>query len=99
MNVSPAIEYLTLYLDHPKVGCGYRRFLVLKKGRVEAKLLCVETAESLSLPVGLLQGGTPETYKPRRLIKRIKATARTYHREDSWAVKNAVKLLKSAPAH
>lgn len=93
-----SVQYVTLYLDHPKVGCGYRRFLVLKVGRKEVRLLCVESAESLKVPVADLKFAKPEAFKPRRLAKRISNTARTYNRRDSWAVKEGLALLRAEVA-
>jgi hypothetical protein len=87
-----------LYLDHPKVGCGWRGYVVVQVGRVWAKLVCIENAEPLKVPVGQIAHARPMEFKPRRLARRIKANAITYHREDSGSVKVARKMLNDMPA-
>lgn len=89
---------LSIYLDHPKVGCGWRRFLVVKEGKKYATVICLENAEPLKLDMKELCSGKPIEFKPRRVEKRLRATARIYAREDSWAVKDAIKALKALPA-
>lgn len=90
------IEYLSLYLDHPKVGCGWRNYLVLKRGRIHARLLATESADALTVNVADLAHGRPQPVKKTRLAKRIRATALTYGCPDSSAVKTALSLLRSA---
>jgi hypothetical protein len=48
----------------------------------------------LKVPVDEMRHVKVEEFKPRRLAKRIKNTAVTYNRRDSWAVKEALALLK-----
>lgn len=91
-------KQVRLYLDHPKVGCGWRSYLVVDVGRVWAKVICTENAEPLKIPVTDLAHGKIEDFKPRRLAKRLKANALTYHREDSWALKVARRMLADMPA-
>ncbi len=87
-------EYLNLYLDHPKTGYGWRNYLVLKRGRIHARLLCTENAEALTVPVADLAHGRAVPLKPRKLAKRIRATAQTYARIDSAGVKLACSILR-----
>lgn len=88
---------ISLYLDHPKVGCGWRSYLVLKEGRKWATLLCTETAEDLRLPLADLKAGRPLVIKPSRCARRLRETARTYGLEKTAAVRDALRLLKARP--
>ncbi len=36
--MSKELEYVTIYLDHPNVGCGFRRAFVTSKGPTWVKL-------------------------------------------------------------
>ncbi len=92
------IQFLSMYLDQPKVGSGWRHYLVLKQGRLHARILCVENAQALKVSVAELSHGKPETFKARKLAKRIRTNARTYHKEDSLGVKEAVTLLRAEAA-
>lgn len=87
-------QIISLYLDHPKVGCGWRRYLVLQQGRIHARIICMENAEALKIPATTLATGKIEPFQRTRAVKRLRATARTYGREDSWAVKLACRLLR-----
>jgi hypothetical protein len=92
------IQYLSLYLDHPKVGCGWRSYLILKEGRKWTRLLCTETAEAMTLSRKdadkLIKEGKPLVLKPTRLAKRIRAVAKTYN-IDTQDIKAALTLLKT----
>lgn len=89
-----APQHLSLYLDHPKVGCGWRAYLVLKEGRKHARILCTETAEAFTVPVLTLKSGRPMPLKPSRCARRLRDTARAYGMEKTSAVRDALRLLK-----
>lgn len=86
--------HISLYLDHPKVGCGWRPYIVLKSGRLWASLLATETAERIKIPVGLLKTGRPLPVKRTRMARRLREVARTYGEQDSVAVKDALAVLR-----
>lgn len=92
------VQYLSLYLDHPKVGCGWRAYLVLKEGHKWTRLFCTETAEALTLPRKdadkLIKEGTVLALKPTRLAKRIRSVAEAYGVE-TQDVKAALLLLRT----
>lgn len=91
-------KVISLYLDHPTVGCGWRQYLVLEVGRKFARLICTENAEPMKIDATLLRSAKAVEFKPRRLAKRLRHVALTYHREDSWALKRARRLLAAMPA-
>lgn len=90
------MQYLSLYLDHAKVGCGWRGYLVLKVGRIHARVICAETAESFSIPKKDLAHGRPLPLKRTRALRRLRDVARTYGMEDSRGVKDALAMLRTA---
>lgn len=89
------MKYIRLYVDHPRIGCGNRIFLVLKTGRVWAHLIAAGTAELIKVPVGDLRWAKPLPFKPGRAVKRLRAVAKTYGVETD-AVREAITMLKSA---
>lgn len=89
------MRYLSLYLDHPKVGCGWRSYLVVKEGRIHARLVYAATGESLTVPKTAITHGRDLPLKPTRMAKRLRAVARTYGLEDSRGVKDALAMLRS----
>lgn len=89
------MSYVRLYIDHPRVGCGFRAFLVLRTGRIWAHLICTETAEAVKVPVGDLRWAKPMPLKPTRLARRLRAVAKDYSVETE-ALKEAIALLKAA---
>lgn len=74
------MQYIDLWIDHPKIGCGRRHFLVLKEGRTLVKLLSTGTMETITVPKAILARAIPVTIKPSRLARRMRATAETYDR-------------------
>lgn len=89
------MQYLRLYLDHPKVGCGWRAYLVLKVGRIHARVICTESADAITIPKTELAHGRPLPLKPTRAARMLRAVARTYGQEDTGAVKDALAQLRA----
>jgi len=86
---------MNLYLDdHP----GWRRYLVLSEGRVWVKLLSLEDASSFRVPtrtwLSWVLHDREIPLQPRRMVKSLRAIAKTYGRSGSASVKMAIKLLK-----
>lgn len=88
-----APQYVELWLDHPAVGCGWRRYLVLRAGPKWVRLICTETAEALTIP--------RKHYKPRpvplkrtRVARRLRKTAITFGLSSSSAVRAALAILR-----
>lgn len=46
------MEYVTLYLDHPNIGCGFRRALVVSCGPKWVRLFYPAGLQSVTLPRG-----------------------------------------------
>lgn len=92
------MTYIRLYVDHPKIGCGFRPFLVLKTGRVWAHLLATETAETIKIPVADLKWAKPLPLKSGRLARRLKLVDRDFNPGPRLTepVREAIALLKSA---
>ena len=93
-------QLLSLYLTNNKVGCGWRNYLVVEitPRSKQAKLICTDNALPITVPAAELAGGKVLDFRPRRLAKSLKHTALTYHREDSYALKKAIKVLAAMPA-
>ena len=89
-------QYLNLYLDHAKVGCGWRAYVLIRVGRKWARLVCTETAETLSIEVKELRGARPLPFKRTRLARRLRQVARDYGQEQSAGVRQAIAMLKAA---
>lgn len=88
-------QVLSLYLDNTRVGMGWRNFFVYDvtpRSKI-AKLICTENALPITVPAAVLATGKVQAFKPRRLAKDLKHRAITYHREDSYALKKAIKVL------
>jgi len=86
------MQYLNLYLnDYP----GWRAYLVLKVGRIHARVICTETAEAFRVPKAELAHGRVLVLKPTRLAKRLRAVARAYGAEDSRGVKDGLAILRA----
>lgn len=69
-----------MWLDHQRVGCGYRHFLVLKEGHKWTRLVCVGGFVSFTIPTAQYRAAKPEPVKMSRtrLIRRIRDEAKTY---------------------
>lgn len=91
---------LSLHLNNNKVGSGWRNFLVIEitPRSKQAKLICTDNALPITVPASELAHGKLLEFRPRRLAKNLKHTALTYHREDSYALKKAIKVLAAMPA-
>ncbi len=89
------VRALNLYLV---AAPGWRRYLVIQSGKTKARLVSLETAEAFTV-TSLAVAVEPKLeiqLQPRRMSKRLRAVAKTYGREDTAAVKLALKLLKEA---
>lgn len=84
---------ISLYLDHPKVGCGWRSYLVLTVGPKWVRLLSTETAETIKVPASELRFAREEKIKPSRALRRLRKVAATYG-VDTEAVKEALSGLR-----
>lgn len=92
--------FVQLWLDHPAIGCGYRRFLILQRGRKWAKIFDPFTLCAASIPIAELAAATPVELKARSLAARIKRLELEYQPKEgapqprTKAVKAALALLK-----
>lgn len=91
--MQPETKLISLYLDHPKVGCGWRRYVVLTVGPKWARLVSAETAEAIRIPAKELATGRPLPIKPTRAARRLRDVAKTYG-EDTSAVREAMAVLR-----
>lgn len=87
------MRYIRLYVDHPRIGCGFRDWLVIRTGRVWAHLVSCDTAEIIKVPVGDLRFAKDLPVKANRRIKRLREVAKTYG-QDTEQFKEALGLLK-----
>ncbi len=87
------MQYIRLYVDHPRIGCGFRDWLVTSTGPKWAHLVSCDTAEIIKVPVTDLKFAKPLPVKPARRIKRLRAVAKTYGIE-TQAFKDVVRQLK-----
>jgi hypothetical protein len=86
--------YLELYLDDAAVGCGWRRYLVVRLGPKWVRLVCTENAE----PVTVARKNflpRPLELKPTRLLRRLRAIAADYGKSDDQTVKLALGILRA----
>lgn len=72
--------YVRLYIDHARIGCGFRNYLILSRGHRWARLFYIPTLTVVTIPVGVLALGVPIRHKPRRLIGRIRERQRERRR-------------------
>jgi hypothetical protein len=86
----------SLYLDHPKVGCGWRLYLVTAIGPKWVKVTCTETADSLSIPRAEFDRMKPQPMKlvRTRVARRLRIVATCYGLEKTAAVRAALAMLK-----
>jgi hypothetical protein len=89
--------YVRLYLDHPIIGCGYREFLVLKRGRKWVRLLCISIFDAVTLPQSLFTSMTMTAlpFKKGRLEARVRENARLYAARNGL-LQEAVRVVKKA---
>ena len=91
--------YVELYLDHPAVGCGWRRYLVLRLGPKWVRIICTENAEALSISrIAFLPRQPTFPVKRTRLARRLKAIAADYGKASSTDVKMALGILRTQAA-
>lgn len=69
-----------LWIDHAKIGCGSREFLVLKSGRKWVSLLALATLDRIKIKKAEFDAAKakPLPYSKARLIRRIRTNALTY---------------------
>jgi len=75
-----ASTYVRLYVDHPKVGCGWRGFVVVKRGHKLAHLLYPPTLAAITVPINDLAAAEAPPVNPGKLAARIKRTRRARKR-------------------
>jgi putative component of toxin-antitoxin plasmid stabilization module len=85
---------VSLYLDHPKVGCGWRIYLVAKEGRKWVKLIAIGTAETVTVPAEVMKTARELKLKPTATARRLRRVATTYG-VDTATVKEALSGLRS----
>jgi hypothetical protein len=95
------VRYLELWLDHPKVGCGYRRFIDLTKPKAkQATLFYWPTLTKITVPLADLRGAKEivlSRAEERALLKRVRAQLKHYKRL-GLAVDRAKKTVKTTLA-
>ena len=74
-----------LWMDDPRVGLGWRHFLVLSRGRKWVRLLAISSFDTLKLSIEKFDSYrlTPISFPRARLLKRLRVNAAIYHASDS----------------
>ncbi len=93
----PAVSagsYVSLYLDHRAVGCGWHRYLVLRLGPKWVRLISTENAEAFTIARKDF-APTPVDLKPTRLARRLRGIAQDYGLEKTDDVRQALGLLRT----
>lgn len=70
------MRYINLYLDHQKVGCGYRNFFVVHEGRVKTRLFYPAECQSVEVPHVELRKAKEIPIPNRRAAAKIAAVIR-----------------------
>ncbi len=94
----PSPQHFQVWLDHPRLGCGWRAFLLLREGHKYATLICTENAEPLTIPLAEWRTleRKPLPLSASRLARRLRALGKTYSRE-TRLLSLAIALLKPTP--
>ncbi len=86
--------YVSLYLDHRAVGCGWHRYLVVRLGPKWVRLISTENADAITIARKDFQPKVIEG-KPTRLARRLQDVARDYGLEESADYKLARSILRN----
>jgi hypothetical protein len=70
----------TAWLDHPKLGCGERSFVVVRAGRTRLRLLATASLRFVTVARGDLTRVQAIDLAPARLARRLKLRARDRRR-------------------
>ncbi len=77
-------RYIELWLDHPRIGCGYRRFFDLTKPKAkQATLFYWPTLTRITVPLSDLRGAKEialSKTERRALMRRVRAQLRLHKR-------------------
>lgn len=99
------LEYVEMYLDHAKVGCGWRRFLVLRAGRKHVRLLYPSTLVQFTIGRDEYVAAHPVPVAdttPRRLAERLAAIRHSHRRLElpypKLTVRKAIAALRGQAA-
>ena len=85
-------------MDHPKVGCGWRRWVAIER-RKWVSLVLVSTGEHIRMSRGEFTQMKRKhvcPIKPSRTLRRLRQNAKTFGNE-SAAVKEAIAALRACP--
>lgn len=86
-------SYVSLYLDHRAVGCGWHRYIVLRLGSKWVRLISTESASAITIARKDFNP-TQLELKATRIGRRLKAIAQDYGLEKSEDVRKALQLLR-----
>jgi hypothetical protein len=70
------MRYIEVYLDHPKVGCGYRRFFITHEGRIKTRLFNPSDCQSVEVPHAELRKAKEISIPNRRAAAKVAAVIR-----------------------
>lgn len=72
------MNVVSAWIDHPKLGCGERQFVVLKEGRKKVRLLAWATLTTVTLTVDDYRRARPRPVpvEPRDLARRLSTVRR-----------------------
>lgn len=70
------MRFINLYLDHAKVGCGWRPCFVVKEGKVKTRLFFPADCQSIEVPHAELRKAKDITIPNRRAAAKVAATIR-----------------------
>lgn len=89
------MRQVRLYLDHPRVGCGWRQYLVLTVGPKWARVINIESAETIKIPAAELRHAKDMPLKPARAARLLRTVAKTYGRDTLNATREALAELRT----
>lgn len=71
------MKYVTLNLDHPRIGCGVRDFFVVAEGRTKARLFYLPTCTSIEVDKrDLAKAQEIVGYSPKAAARRLRGRLR-----------------------
>lgn len=96
-RLSSSPNYVSLWIDHPAVGCGWRTYVVVYRGRIRMRLVCVATMEAINLTRVEFEAAQPKQplFYRSRLEARMRANAADFAASKS-VLQKAITAIKEA---
>jgi hypothetical protein len=70
------MRYMSLYLDHAKIGCGWRPCFVVKEGRIKTRLFFPADCQSVEVPNAEVRKARDIPIPNRRAAAKVAAVIR-----------------------